>query len=64
VFLWNNLLSGINASSSVAILKTKLYIYYTKKLNTVFDMDIDLERGKLCVASVVRKYVGMYSHSS
>jgi hypothetical protein len=32
---------------------------------------IDLERGKLCVASVVRckqtvvrKYVGMYSHSS
>ena len=39
VFLWNNLSSGIKASSSVAILKTKLYIYYTNKLNTVFDID-------------------------
>jgi hypothetical protein len=40
VFLWNNLPSGIKASSSVTILKTKLYIYYyTNKRITVFDID-------------------------
>jgi hypothetical protein len=38
VFLWNNLPSDIKSSSSVAILKSKLYIFYTKKLNSTFDV--------------------------
>ena len=39
VFLWNNLPSDIKSSSSVAILKSKLYLFYTNKLNSSFDVD-------------------------
>ena len=39
VFLWNNLQSDIKSSSSVPILKSKLYIFCTKKLNSTFDVD-------------------------
>ena len=39
VFLWNNLPSDIKSSSSVALLKSKLYIFYNKKLNSTFDVD-------------------------
>ena len=37
--LLNNLPSDIKSSSSVAILKSKLYLYYTNKLNHTFVID-------------------------
>ena len=39
VYLWNCLPSDIKSSSSVYILKAKLYEYYFNKLITVFDAD-------------------------
>ena len=39
VFLWHNLPSDIKSSSSISILKSKLYLYYTNKLNNTFDVD-------------------------
>jgi hypothetical protein len=39
VYLWNSLPSDIKSSSSVYILKVKLYEYYFNKLITVFDAD-------------------------
>ena len=55
VFLWNNLPSDIKSSSSVAILKSKLYIFYTKKLNSTFDVDRPRtwKTVSLCVVNVV-----------
>ena len=34
VFLWNSVLSDIKSSSSVSILKSKLYLFYKNKLNS------------------------------
>jgi hypothetical protein len=45
VYLWNSLPSDITSSSSVYILKAKLYEYYFNKLITVFDAD-SVELGK------------------
>ena len=39
VYLWNQLPNDIKLSTSVLILKSKLFSYYSDKLNTVFDID-------------------------
>jgi hypothetical protein len=61
VFLWNNLPSDIKSSnSSVAILKSKLYIFYTKKLNSTFD--VDRPRRWKSVCSKCRFYIQSVVH--
>ena len=39
VYLWKQLPNDIKLSTSVSILKSKLFSYYSDKLNTVFDID-------------------------
>ena len=39
VYLWNQLTNDIKLLTSVSILKSKLFSYYSDKLNTVFDID-------------------------
>ena len=39
VYWWNQLPNDIKLSTSVSILKSKLFSYYSDKLNTVFDID-------------------------
>ena len=52
IYLWNQLPNDIKLSTTVSILKSKLFSYYSDKLNTVFDIDRP-RIGKHYAASVV-----------
>ena len=51
VFLWNSLPTDIKSSSSVALIKSKLYLFYTNKVEHFLRCRSSyIELGKLCVA--------------
>ena len=49
--LWNQLPNDIKLSTSVSILKSKLFSYYSDKLNTVFDINRPRTWKTLCSKS-------------